>query len=181
MLGTDVSAFRGIVEAHKARVYRLALAIVGDQADAEDITQEVFLRVYQSHSTFRGDSAVSTWLYRITTNVCLSSLSRGRDRLSRGESYDDNSEAVPSALHASAIPPDRDAEASLMSDRIQEAQGTLTPRERAVFVMRHFEDLALKDIAFALSVRIGTVKSLLFRAVEKMQTQLSYYREEIGS
>jgi RNA polymerase sigma-70 factor (ECF subfamily) len=167
------------VESHQEQVFRVALAMTGNRAEAEDVAQDAFLRAYRARLTFRGDSSIGTWLYRITLNVCLDRFARdhGRGRTFRSWGREEQDSGVASLQ--SEDDPERSTESSLVSIDIHRALKALTPRERAVFVLRHFEDLPLKDVASTLSIRVGTVKSLLYRAMVKLQKELSYYREEV--
>jgi RNA polymerase sigma-70 factor, ECF subfamily len=178
-MSSDQETFHEVVREHQGRIYHLALAMTGNRSDAEDIVQEAFLRAYQSRASFRGDSAIGTWLYRITANLSLDALSR-RQR-DRARSAADDPPQVPGieAEARSNDDPERMAGSSITGREIDKALASLTPRERAVFVLRHYEDLPIKAVASTLSIRIGTVKSLLFRAVTKLQRELSHYREEV--
>jgi RNA polymerase sigma-70 factor (ECF subfamily) len=170
----DQRAFRELVERYKKKVYFLALDMAGNPIDAEDISQEVFLKVFRSFSTFRKGARLGSWLYRITYNASIDHLRR---KGAAPEPVED--EFIESmSLGESSLPrrgaPDPEAamETSQLQDRIARALERVSPQEKAVFLLRHYEDLMLKDIAETLGLSIGSVKSYLFRAVRKIQKEL---------
>jgi len=170
----DQRAFRELVEGYKKKVYYLALDMVGNPVDAEDISQEVFLKVYRSFATFRKGARLGSWLYRITYNASIDHLRRKgaapepvADDLLESLSRDE-----PGLPRRGAVDPAAAAESSQLQERIARALEKVSPQEKAVFLLRHYEDLMLKDIASSLGLSIGSVKSYLFRAVRKLQKEL---------
>lgn len=174
----DMEAFRELVERSKVKIYRLAYDLTGNRHDAEDLSQDVFLKAYRSLGSFRREAKWSTWIYRITMNTCLDQ----RKLKSRGAI--EYREDVESNLQNGAAPsshrPDKVAEGSMMQKDIEKALDALTPQERSVFVLRHYHDLPLKDIAHTLEIAEGTVKSYLFRALQRLQRELAFYRKDLG-
>jgi len=170
----DPRAFREFVERYKKKVYYLALDMAGNPVDAEDISQEVFLKVYRSFSTFRKGAKIGSWLYRVTYNASIDHL---RKRGAAPEPVEDgvleSRSQVDSGLPGT-VPSDpaAAAESSQLRDRIDRALEKVSPQEKAVFMLRHYDDLMLKDIAESLGLSIGSVKSYLFRAVRKLQKEL---------
>jgi len=170
----DRAAFRDFVEQYKKKVYYLALDMAGNPVDAEDISQEVFLKVFRSFATFRKDAKLGSWLYRVTYNASIDHLRRkkfvpepvGDDVL---ESRSQEDAGLPPR---GAMDPALAAESSLLQARISKALEKVSPQEKAVFLLRHYDDLMLKDIASSLGLSIGSVKSYLFRAVRKLQKEL---------
>jgi len=178
----EIAAFRELVEQHKKKIYYLALDLTGNHHDAEDLSQEVFIQAYRSLAHFRGESKLSSWLYRIAVNTNINKHRKKSLRAMKlGESLDemkqDRSDVVNSGTEAD---PEARAEAGVMQMHIERALGGLTPRERSVFVLRHYNDLPLKEIAQTLKISKGTVKSTLFRAIRRLQKELSFYREDMG-
>lgn len=175
----DAEAFRALVERSKMVVYRLAFSLTGDRHDAEDLSQDVFVKAYKSLSKFRGDSKWSTWLYRITVNTCMD---HGRTKAAKGTEVEYEEHTVQGTAHAGAggILPDRHADAGVLQGHIERALNTLSQQERAVFVLRHYHDLPLKQIASTLELAEGTVKSYLFRAIQQLQKELAFYRTDLG-
>jgi len=170
----DQRAFRELVERYKRKVYYLALDMAGNAVDAEDISQEVFLKVYRSFSTFRRGAKLGSWLYRVTYNAAIDHL---RSKGAVPEPVDDqvleSRSAGGAGLAQGRMPdPAAAAEASDLQRRIARALEKVSPQEKAVFLLRHNEDLMLKDIAETLGLSIGSVKSYLFRAVRKLQKEL---------
>ena len=171
----DRAAFRELVETHKKKVYFLALDMVGNPVDAEDVSQEVFLKVFRSFETFNREAKLGSWLYRITYNACIDHL---RKRASTPEPMED--EALEASFRSypqvsaprASDDPAVAAEYAQLRERIERALETVSPQEKAVFVLRHHEDLALGDIAEALGLSVGSVKSYLFRAVRKLRKEL---------
>ena len=170
----DQIAFRELVERYKKKVYYLALDMAGNPVDAEDISQEVFLKVHRSFSTFRRGAKLGSWLYRVTYNASIDHLRR------KGAAPEPVADEVLESLCrvGAGLPPRGDAdpaaavESSQLQERIVRALEKVSPQEKAVFLLRHYEDLMLKDIAASLGLSIGSVKSYLFRAVRKLQKEL---------
>ncbi len=148
--------------------------MAGNPVDAEDISQEVFLKVYRSFSTFRKGAKLGSWLYRVTYNASIDHL---RKRGAAPEPVEDgvlDSRSQADSGLPGTVPSDpaAAAESSQLRDRIDRALDKVSPQEKAVFVLRHYDDLMLKDIAESLGLSIGSVKSYLFRAVRKLQKEL---------
>jgi len=170
----DQRAFRELVERYKKKVYYLALDMAGNPVDAEDISQEVFLKVYRSFGTFRRGARLGSWLYRVTYNASIDHLRR------KGAAPEPVADEVLESLSrvGAGLPPRGAAdpaaavESSQLQERIARALEKVSPQEKAVFLLRHYEDLMLKDIAASLGLSIGSVKSYLFRAVRKLQKEL---------
>jgi RNA polymerase sigma-70 factor (ECF subfamily) len=175
----DLAAFRELVERHQQRVYFLALDLTGNHHDAEDVSQEVFIKAYQSLHAFRGDAKLSSWLYRIAVNACINKRrKKSLSVMSLQENFDDSTAVdVPFSVGDN---PERSAESSLMQVHIERALRRLPARQRAVFVLRHYHDLPLKEIAHILKISEGTVKSLLFRGIRRLQKELAFYRRDLG-
>ncbi len=175
----DTAAFRALVERSRLHVFRLAYDMTGNRHDAEDLSQDVFVKAYRSLHAFRGDAKWSTWLYRITMNACLDHRgAASRKPMNTHEPLND--EILPSQAHAGEVTPDRAAESRILGRHIDAALGRLSNRERAVFTLRHYHDLPLKEIASALEITEGSVKSYLFRALAHLQEDLSFYRNDPG-
>jgi RNA polymerase sigma-70 factor (ECF subfamily) len=177
----DKHAFRELVETAKENVFRLAYDLTGNRHDAEDLSQEVFIKAFRALPRFRGDARWSSWLYRITVNTCYdhnSSLSRKkidyRDDLENEEIMEIKN------FTPGTKAPDGLADSSLIQAQIETALHELTTPERSVFILRQYHDLQLKQIAGILEVTEGTVKTLLFRSIRKLQQKLSFYKTDIG-
>lgn len=179
----EPAAFRELVEQNKQNVYYLALDLTGNHYDAEDISQEVFIKAYRGIGKFRSGAKINTWLYRITMNTFIDKKRKKSLHLVSlppGADEDDGVEALDLVADASTGNPERELKASKIAAHIDTALQSLSEQERAVFVMRHYEDMALKEISIALGIAEGTVKSLLFRSIRKLRQLLSFYEDELG-
>lgn len=173
----DQTAFHELVSLYKKKIYYLAYDITGNHHEAEDISQEVFIKMFRSLKTFRRDAKMSSWLYQITVNTSIDSLRKSSKKpkkmIDEFDQLNIQESLLTSGTHS--FDPMRSAESSQIQSHISEALQKITPKERTVFVMRHYNDLKLNEIAEILSVTIGTVKSLLFRAIKKLRKELSTY------
>ena len=165
----DVGAFSGLVQEHSGLVYRVALRVLGAR-DAQDASQEVWVRVWRNIGNFRGDSAFTTWLYRITMNTCLSL----RQKESRREQRQYDGEMPFLAEPGGG---DADPEASaLNAERREEIEAALEhvrDDHRAALVLRHMEGLSYAEIAEVLDVPDGTAKGWVSRGRAAMLVALS--------
>ncbi len=179
--GGDREAFEELVHRYDRDVLRIALNILHKPEDARDVYQEAFLKIYKNLPRFRFECGFYTWTYRIVTNVCLDHLRR---RSSRPEDQapelasNRNGEAVPGDFfdrqpdQSASSDPERRMKGLEIGHRISMALESLTPRERIVFEMKHYQGLKLRDIGDALGTSEETVKNSLFRATRKLRTQL---------
>lgn len=161
-------AFRVLVDRHSRALFRLAWRITGDYQDAEDVVQEALLRAYRQLDRFDNRAQFGTWLHRIAANYALDLV---RGRRSRAQPADANGGVLAEAP-ASDPPPDRLAFGGELRRRISGALDELSPSERTAFVLRHFEGLAVEEIAAALGVEPGAARHSIFRAVRKLRRAL---------
>jgi RNA polymerase sigma-70 factor, ECF subfamily len=169
----DWDAFRLLFEAHRDRVYSIALRYCGDESAAMDIAQETFLKLLSSIQDFRGGASFESWLYRIVVNRCLDHQRRGRRLMPFFEGLVD----LLSAPAESAL------EELLHAERAQDVQkivGTLPPEQRIVVVLRYTEGLAYEEIAEILGCSAGTVASRLNRAHKVLERRLAHFRVRGG-
>ncbi|MBZ0111951.1 MAG: sigma-70 family RNA polymerase sigma factor [Thermoanaerobaculia bacterium] len=171
----DRQAFRAIVERHQGRVYRLALGLLANHGDAQDVVQEVFIRAYRSLKWFRGESGLGTWLYRITLNATRD-LQRRRRWVILGSSVGLVPESQELVEWRADANPERSAASRQVSRDVRRALDALSKTERRVFVLRHVEQLSVKEAAEVLGRAEGTVKNLLFRALRKLRPLLDEHR-----
>ena len=155
----EMAAFESLVTAYERRVYSLALRSTGSEADAADITQEVFLRAYRSLDTFRGESGFSTWLYRITVNLCVD-LARKNNP---AESLDDE-QALEAPETRCAYQPETALANSELRRELDAALSLVSEEHRKIVILRDVAGMSYADIAAALELEEGTVKSRLARA-----------------
>lgn len=176
VLAGDKEAYGALVRAHSATVFRVAFRIVGNEADAEEIVQETFLRGYQRLASFERRSRFSTWIYRIAVNCALNRIGqKGVDaEYQLGEESDPDRKIVQVA--ASAADPER----SLLSREIgathAQAMQRLTSTERTAFILRHMEDHSTSEIADLLGIAPNAAKQAVFRAVQKLRRELAPLR-----
>lgn len=172
----DQDAFEQLVRVYDQSVLRLAMNLLRSPEDARDVYQEAFLRVYRNLHTFRFDCSFHTWLYRIVTNICLDQLRKRKVRkeepsvietadgpVDRMETFEED---------AAAADPERAAWNRQLKNKIEGALQDLTPRERLVFELRHYQGLRLRSIGEVLGTTEEAAKNCLFRATQKMRAVL---------
>ena len=174
--GGDQDAFERLVRAYDQSVLRLAINLLRSPEDARDVYQEAFLRVYRNIHTFRFDCSFHTWLYRIVTNICLDHLRKRKVRREEAAVIDTADGPVDRMDSFEEEGPDADPERQMwnnqLSGRIQAALAGLTPRERMVFELRHYQGMRLRAIGDVLGTSEEAAKNCLFRATQKMRTVL---------
>ena len=158
----DTEAFEVLYRRHVGRIYAVCFRIVANQARAEELTQQVFIRAWEMLGTFRGESAFSSWLYRIAVNVVLVDLRTEKRRASRMESNNGRTEFAAGRHQA---PPE-----DIMD--LEEAIGELPPRARAIFVLHDVEGYQHNEIAKMMGLAIGTTKAQLHRARQLLKERL---------
>jgi RNA polymerase sigma-70 factor (ECF subfamily) len=161
--GGNTDAFGRLVEIHRDSIIRLAYGYVRDREEALDIAQEAFIKAYRHLGRFRGESAFSTWLYRITCNLCRDRLrQRARRQVGSLEDMMQSDGQVPIAT--STEDPREHAEQQEMETLILHAINRLPPKQRDVILLREIAELSYAEIAAAVGCRLGTVMSRLFHA-----------------
>ena len=166
----DRAALTPLVERHYQRLYRIALGYLRQREDALDVVQEAFVKVFQAAARWDGSADAGPWLSRITVNL---SIDRWRRNKRRGQTFSPLIEGDHLEVLADAGPaPDRGVLRREAGDRLAQALGTLPERQRAVVVLRHYQELSLEEIATTLGMSLGTVKSSLHRALHRMRATL---------
>jgi RNA polymerase sigma-70 factor (ECF subfamily) len=167
----DPAAFQALVERHRSMVYRVAYQFAGNHYDAEDIAQEVFIKVYRSLDKFRQDAQLSSWMYRIVMNACIDH----RRRQSPAGSAPFGEEAEHKLLNTPEETPDPEnrAYAGELGQVLEAEINRLPQGQRIVFIMRHHQGLKLGEIAEALGLAEGTVKRQLHAAVHRLRHALT--------
>ena len=162
----DHEAFAALVERTQAKVYNLALRLSGSAEDAADLTQEAYLNAWRGLSSFQGESAFSTWLYRLTTNVCIDFLRRERRRqaIAGAVSLDDNEVDYANLVPDRAPSPHEILEGRELTAAISSGLRQLSDEHRQVLVLREVTGLSYAEIAAVLGLEEGTVKSRIARA-----------------
>ncbi|MDQ2710923.1 MAG: RNA polymerase sigma factor [Acidobacteriota bacterium] len=172
----DNEAFEQLVRSYDANVLRMAYNLLHSQEDARDVYQEAFLRVYRKLPEFRFDCAFSSWLYRIVANLCLDQIRKRKVRREEAASIETERGEVDRLQFLPERRADVDPQRQLMSaevnERIQAVLDGLSPRERLVFEMRHYQGMRLRAIGESLGVTEEAAKNCLFRATQKMRAAL---------
>ncbi|NLO05527.1 MAG: sigma-70 family RNA polymerase sigma factor [candidate division WS1 bacterium] len=177
----SADAFDRLVEAHYRGVYNTAYRMLSTPSAASDATQSVFLRVYEALSSFRGDASFSTWLYRITMNVCLDELrKRKNEPLSLTEEDDDGEVLGERDLPDLSDEPALTAEQRELQRLVHEAIGRLSEDFRTVIVLYDIRGLSYQEISGVLEIPLGTVKSRLNRARLALRDEIAPHAELFG-
>ncbi len=175
----DSQSFERLVKEQTGRILGLAWRLVGNREEAEDLVQEAFLRLHRALPDFRGDSLVSTWLYRTTTRLAIDHLRRERLKRKLFFFRADNDAPDPVELASDTRDnPGRKYQSKEAMKMLRRGLNKLSPRQRVIFTLRHHEGLALQEIADHLGLETGTVKSHLHRAVTTLRLELAEYRED---
>ena len=179
----DAAAFDEVVGRYKNKVYNYIYRMVGNSDDAEDLTQEVFVRMYTSLDSFRRQASLHTWLFRIASNLCIDHFRRGKK--GRGAAYsldepvrgagDGGEGAAGHEVADARYEPHRLLEQQEMGEQIQQALGQLPDKLRTVLILHDIEDLPYEEIAQVVGCPLGTVKSRLFHARLQLRQRLSGY------
>lgn len=175
----DQAAFERLVYSYDQQVLRLAYNLLKSQEDARDIYQEAFLRVHKNLGNFRFDCSFHTWLYRIVTNLCLDLLRKRRVRKEEAVQVETEEGTMDRLATVAERAAESDPQRKLLStevrDRINRVLAELTPRERAVFEMRHHQGMRLRAIGEVLGTSEEAAKNCLFRATQKMRAALGEF------
>jgi RNA polymerase sigma-70 factor (ECF subfamily) len=172
VLDGDKDAYGLLVARHSLSVFRVAFRITENEADADEVVQETFLRSYRNLGSFNAQANFRTWIYRIAMNCALDVLNKSKKltALPVAEEYD--AEQVAVQLADGAAGPDRLLLSQEIEVRRQAAMKKLTPTERLAFVLRHMEDRSTEEIATVLGIAPNSAKQAVFRAVQKLRQSL---------
>ncbi|MGC1464018.1 MAG: RNA polymerase sigma factor [Terracidiphilus sp.] len=174
-------AFDALVRQYEHQVLRLALHLTGSEHDAEDIYQEAFLKAFRYIGNFRFECSFYTWIYRIVTNLCLDQLRRKKTRredhaVVMDHSGDEIDLLASVSDNRSFYNTANELDRKVLGQKIQAALKKLTPRERMVFELKHYQGLRLRTIGEMLHTTEETAKNTLFRATKKLRAQLADLR-----
>jgi RNA polymerase sigma-70 factor, ECF subfamily len=169
--GGDTTAFQALVERHRSMVYRVAYQFAGNHYDAEDIAQDVFIKVYRSLDRFRHEAQLTSWLYRIVMNACIDH--RRRQSSGGAAPFGEEAEYRLQNTAEERPGPEDSTYAGELGGVLESAIARLPKGQRIVFVMRHHQGLKLCEIADALGLAEGTVKRQLHAAVHRLRAALS--------
>lgn len=173
----DLDAFDELVKRYENKVFTVAYRFVGNYADANDLAQETFIRVYQALPSFRGESSFATWLYRIAANVCRDELRRQhrQKKVSLDEMMSQPGGGI--SLADNSLSPEESLEKNELQQAVQQFLNTLSDEHRLILVMREIQGLSYDEIAVSLDCSLGTVKSRLNRARQALKQKMLGARE----
>jgi RNA polymerase sigma-70 factor (ECF subfamily) len=175
----DQDAFERLVRSYDQSVLRIAMNLLRSRDEARDVYQEAFLKVYRNLDSFRFDCSFHTWLYRIVTNICLDHLRRRKVRKEESSVVQTEEGLVDRAAAVEEEGPTGNPERQMwnreLSAGIGAALDALTPRERTVFELRHYEGLRLRAIGEMIGTSEEAAKNCLFRATQKMRASLGAF------
>ncbi len=173
----DTDAFADLLALHERFVYNLALRTVGNPSEAEDVAQEAFVRAWQALPNFRGGSALRTWLYRIVVNLCINRFPRLRRELSELTETEVGSLPETTRLdHDPALRSELRERRAWLHREIER----LPDSQRLLISLRYQDELSYEEIASLVGLPLGTVKTGLFRAKERLRQALSIFQEELA-
>jgi RNA polymerase sigma-70 factor (ECF subfamily) len=176
----DVDAFEYFVVTYQKRITRFVFTLLRDPSEADCVSQDVFVKAYRALPEFMGEAAFETWLTRIAINTVRDRIRRRRPVVTFSElrdlDDDDGPDLPPSLDPADGTSPERDLLSGDIRRRISEALVTLSPRQRAIFVMKHYEEKSIAEIGQSTGLDEGTIKSHLFRAARKLRVCLEDLR-----
>jgi RNA polymerase sigma-70 factor, ECF subfamily len=172
----DSTAYEILVNRYRGRIYAMTFNLTGNESDAWDLAQEVFIKAWRALPKFEARAAFFTWLYRITHNVTYDFLRKKRITAG-GEEFDDSEATINAAPGASTVPagelrPDQGMEQKELGERIREALAKLSPEHRAAIVAKEVDGLSYQEIAESQNITMGTVMSRLYYARQKLQNLL---------
>ena len=167
----ETDAFCALAERYERRIYSLAFHYCHDSEDAEDLSQEVWLRAYQAIGTFRGESSFYTWLRRITIN-CFLNHRRAKSFVRRGQDIEISSLDLVSNAAASSLSSERLLHNRILLAKVRQALSELTTQQRLIFLLKHCEGMTYEEISEAVGCSTGTAKKSVSRAIAKLRTRL---------
>lgn len=173
----DQNAFEELVYRYDRNVLSITMRYAIQEDDAKDLYQEVFIRVYRGLKNFRFQSEFSTWLFRITTNVCLTYKNRSKEhmKVSLNKNYDSDDEqdiGMKELVYEGASPEEISSGTDL-GEVVNEAVESLSPKQKMTFILKHYEGYKIREIAEMMNCKEGTIKKYLFDAVKNLRKKLS--------
>lgn len=176
---SDISAFEQLIESYQIKIFNLALRMLGNYDDAGDLTQEVLIRIYKSIKNFKEQSSFSTWIYRITTNVCLDEIRKRKNMkvISLDEEIKLDDGDIKRQVESDEPSPEEAAETGDLKKVVNDAIARLSEEHRIVIVLRDIQGFSYEEIAEMLKCPDGTVKSRINRARQALKNILVSERE----
>jgi RNA polymerase sigma-70 factor, ECF subfamily len=171
----DQNAFGEIVEIYKNKVYQLCYRMLGNRQEAEDISQEAFIRAYVNINTYNQEYKFSTWIFRIATNLCIDRIRKKKPDYYLDEEIPGTDGLTMYSKVASSTPlPEKELESLELQETIQKEIVKLPEKYRSVIVLKYIEELSLNEISEILDLPLGTVKTRIHRGREALRQQLRY-------
>lgn len=170
----NISAFEELIIEHESKVYNIAYRILNNEEDAKDLSQEVFIKAFNSLHKFREDSSFSTWLYRIAMNTCIDELRKrkGRESYSIDRDIQTDEGTIPREFQDKQLNPEEELMNKELSSQIQWALNHLSETYKEVIILRDFQGFDYKQISQILGCSLGTVKSRISRARTELKNVL---------
>ncbi len=185
----DIDAFDELVNKYKKQAYYFAYSMISNQSDAEDISQEAFVRVYKNIYKFKGKASFKTWFYRIIINLCRSHL-RHRYLVAKfsfhfrqkDEMTDEPEKTLDTSIEDTSwqSSPVKAAINKELNTAIENAVKSLPKKQKEIFVLKHFQGLKISEVADILDATEGGIKASLFKAIKNLRTYLADYKQEVG-
>jgi RNA polymerase sigma-70 factor (ECF subfamily) len=172
----EPAAFEGLVLKYQDKIYNLCRHMLGNVHDAEDAAQNVFLKAYQALPNFQPDAALYTWLYRIAFNTCIDFKKKPIFESLFGDSGE--GERLVHDRASDAPSPEKLYQSKQIDQALRESFEKLSPKLRAIIILKEIEELSYEEIADTLEISMGTVKSRLARAREELQKLMKKFREQ---
>ena len=175
----DKKAFGKLVKKYQDKVLYLAYDLIGNFDDAQDIAQNAFLRALNGINNFKSQSSFSTWLYRIVVNLSID-FKRAKSRkrhVSIEKSQDEDAKSIENILKDNYLQPDQIAELKDFTKQVNNALKKLPHNQKTAFILRHYHDMNMQEIAEILGCKPGTIRSHLFRAINKLREELKEFGE----
>lgn len=164
---------RQLLVEYQSKVYNQAYRMLGNQEDAEEAAQDVFLRIHRGMEEFRGESQISTWIYRITANVCISMLRKKQmPTYSLDKPLPDGDDTLITVIPGTGADPAEILESEQMKESVRAEVRNLPPKWAMAVSMYHFDDLSYEEIALAMGIPKATVATYILRGRQKLATQL---------
>ncbi len=174
-------SFEELVREYSKRVLSIAYDYVKDYDLAQDVAQDVFIRVWQKGSEFKAQASLFSWIYRITVNLSIDHLrkSKSRDKLSESEGTYTDQYRIEQESGTTAMVPDAGIETSQLRQRIDASVEVLSENQKQAFILRYYQDMSIEEIASIMGCQESTVRQHLFRASHKLRDQLSDLADRI--
>jgi RNA polymerase sigma factor, sigma-70 family len=175
----DIGAFEQLVEGYQRKIFNIALRMLGNYDDAGDLSQEVLIRIYKSIKNFKEQSSFSTWIYRITTNVCLDEIRKRKNKktISLDEDIKVDEGEMKRQIESDGPTPEDIVEQEELKKLVNDAIGMLSQEHKMAIILRDMQGLSYEEISEVLKLPEGTVKSRINRARQALKNILDSKRE----